>query len=217
MGFHTSTKRKENQYSSKILFDYGALHSFMVASSVDVLGLEVETFDEPLYVSSPLGTRVRIDKICRDCELEISGIMHTMDLLVIDMSEFDVIIGMDLLTAHRVVIDRDRRRVTAYTQDGSCVMFQGDKNDSLPQTVYDSRWHRQLMGWLASLTLEDEVRQDLSLPLVVCEYEDVFPDELPGLPPHRDVDFIIELHPGTSPISMTTHRMALVELQELKV
>ena len=42
-------------------------------------------------------------------------------------------------------------------------------------------------------------------------------DELPGLPPHRDVDFIIELHSGTSPISMTPHRMASVELQELKV
>ena len=45
-----------------------------------------------------------------------------------------------------------------------------------------------------------------------CEYEDVFPDELLGLPSHRDVDFYIELHPSTSPISMTPHRMALVEL-----
>ena len=57
----------------------------------------------------------------------------------------------------------------------------------------------------------------MSLPRVVCEYEDVFLDELPGLPPHRDVDFIIELHPGTLPISMTPHRMAPIELQELKV
>ena len=91
-------------------------------------------------------------------------------------------------------------------------MFQGDKHDALPQTVYDSKWHGKLMGWLASLTLEDEVRQDLSLPLVVCEYEDVFSDELPGLLPHRDVDFVIELHPATSPIFMTPHRMSLVEL-----
>ena len=67
--------------------------------------------------------------------------------------------------------------------------------------------------WLA----KDEGRQDLGLPLVVCEYKDVFPDELPGLPPHRDVDFFIELHPGTSPISMTPHMMVPVELQELKV
>ena len=61
------------------------------------------------------------------------------------------------------------------------------------------------------------MRQDMSLPRVVCEYEDVFSKELPGLPPPRDVDFRIELHPGTSPISMTPHRMALIELQELKV
>ena len=61
------------------------------------------------------------------------------------------------------------------------------------------------------------MRQDLSLPRVVCEYEDVFPDELPRLPPHRDVDFVMELHSGTSPISMTLHRMTPVELHELKV
>ena len=68
------------------------------------------------------------------------------------------------------------------------------------------------MGWLTSLTLEDEGRRDLSLPRVVYEYEDVFQDKLPRLPARRDVDFIIELHPSTSSISMTPHRMALVEL-----
>ena len=84
-----------------------------------------------------------------------------------DMSEFDVIIDMDWLTAHRVVIDCDRRRVTAYTRDGIRVTFQGEKHDALPQTVHDSRWSGQLMGWLASLTLEDDVRQDSSPPRVV--------------------------------------------------
>ena len=68
------------------------------------------------------------------------------------------------------------------------------------------------MGWLEGLSLEDEVRRDLSLPRVICEYEDVFLDELTGLPPHRDVDFIIELHLGTSPMSMTPHRMVPDEL-----
>ena len=73
------------------------------------------------------------------------------------------------------------------------------------------------MGWLASLTLEDEARQDLHLPRVVCDYEDIFSDELPRLPPQRDVNFCIKLHPGTLPISMTPHRIAPVELQELRV
>ena len=70
----------------------------------------------------------------------------------------------------------------------------------------------KLVGWLASLTLEDEVRRDLDLTRVIYEYEDVSLDELPRLPPYRDVDFVIELHPSTSPISMPPHRMALVEL-----
>ena len=177
----------------------------------------LETLEEPLYASSPLGIRARIWMIYRGCELEISGTLLTVDLRIMDMSEFDVILGMDWLTAYRVVIDCERRRVTAYTQDGTRVVFQGDKHDILPQTVYESRYQGQLAGWLASLTLEDEERPDLDLPRVVCEYVDVFPDELPGILPHRDVDFGIELHPGTSPISMTPHRMTPVELQELRV
>ena len=83
--------------------------------------------------------------------------------------------------------------------------------------MYDFKWHGQFRGWLASLTLKDKMRKNVSLPRVVCEYKDVFPDELLGLPPPRDVDFYIELHSGTSPISMTPHRMELVKLQELKV
>ena len=88
--------------------------------------------DEPLHVSSPLGARMSVDKICRGCELEISGILLTVDLWVIEMSEFDVILGMDWLMTHRVVIDCDRRRVTAHTLNGNCFMFQRDKHDALP-------------------------------------------------------------------------------------
>ena len=117
-----------------------------------------------------------------------------------DMSEFVIILGMDWLTTHRVIIDCDRRKVTTYTLDGVCVMFQGDKHDALPQAVYDSRWHEQLIGWMASLTLENEARQELSLPQVVFEYKDVFMDKLSRLPPYRDVDFTIKLHPDILPI-----------------
>ena len=108
---------------AKVLFDSGASHSFIAASVVRELGLKVETLEEPLYVSSPLGTRVSVNLICRDCELEISVILLTVDLRVMDMLESDVILGMDWLTAYRVIIDCERRRVTAYTSDGTRVMF----------------------------------------------------------------------------------------------
>ena len=92
---------------AKILFDSGASHSFVAASSV------------------------RIDQICRDCELEISGILLTVDLRVM-VSDFDVILSMDWLTTHRVIIDCDSRRITAYTRDSICVTFQGEKHYALP-------------------------------------------------------------------------------------
>ena len=177
----------------------------------------LETSEKPLYVSSPLGIRARIGMICRGCELEISGTLLTVDLRIMDMSEFDVIHGMGWLTVSRVVIGCERRRVTAYTQDGTRVVFQGGKHDILPQTVYESKCQGQLAGWLASLTLEDEERSNLDLPRVVCKYVDVFLDELPGLPPQRVVNFGIKLHHGTLPISMILYRMAPVELQELRV
>ena len=74
-------------------------------------------------MSSPLGIRARIGMICQGCELEISGTVLTVDLMIMDMSEFDVILRMDWLTAYKVVIDCERRRVTAYTQDGTRVVF----------------------------------------------------------------------------------------------
>ena len=102
-------------------------------------GLKGETLEEPLHVSSPLGTSLNVVKIYRGFELEISGILLTMDLRVMDMSKFDVILGMDWLTTHRVIIDCDCRRVIAYTPDDVCVVFHGDRHDALPQAVYDSR------------------------------------------------------------------------------
>ena len=69
-------------------------------------GIRGKTLENPLYVNSPLGTRVSIDQICRDYELEISGILLTMELRVMDMSEFDIILGMDYLT------DVDQTKIT---------------------------------------------------------------------------------------------------------
>ena len=108
---------------ARVLFDFGVSHSFIVASVVQELGLEVETLEKPLYVSSPIGTRVSVDQICRDCESEISGILLTVDLRVMDISEFCVTLRMNWLTAHKVVIDCEHRRVPAYTQDGTRVTF----------------------------------------------------------------------------------------------
>ena len=74
-------------------------------------------------MSFPLGTRARLGMICRGCELEISGTLLTVDLRIMDMSEFDIILGMDWLTAYRIVINCERRRAITYMKDGTRVVF----------------------------------------------------------------------------------------------
>ena len=87
-------------------------------------------------MSPPLGVRARIGTICRGCELEISRTLLIVGLRIMDVSEFEVILRMDWLIACMIVIDCERRRVIAYTQ-GTRVVFQGDKHDIFPQTVYE--------------------------------------------------------------------------------
>ena len=62
---------------------------------MNILGLRVESLEKPMHVSSSLGIRVRIDKLCRDCELEIYRILLMMDLRIVDMSDLDVILNME--------------------------------------------------------------------------------------------------------------------------
>lgn len=199
-----------------VLFDSGASHSFISTSCVKSLGLRCEPLETTLRVASPLGGSIRVGLICRGCKLEVSGLHLSCDLRVMNMSDFDIILGMDWLSAHQAMIDCYRKRVTVCTPSGTCFQFKGDREDSLSTTNRKMQWHRQFAGWLESLIINEEAQSELNLPRVVCEYADVFPEELPGLPPHREIDFSIELQAGTAPISLTPHRMAPAELRELK-
>ena len=117
---------------TRVLFKFRCIIFMLIATScVNVLGLKVKSLGKPLHVSSLLGIRVRIDQICWDYELEISGILLMVDLRVMDISDFVVILSTDWLMVHWVVIDCDNRRITAYARDGIRVNFQGDKHDSL--------------------------------------------------------------------------------------
>ena len=111
--------------------------------------------------------------ICRDCELEISGTLLTMDLRIMDMSEFEVILRMDWLITYRVVIDCEHRRITAYTQDGTPVVFQGASTIFSPNSI-----RVQVSGTVSGLASEPYPRgqgeTDLDLPRVVYECVDVF-------------------------------------------
>ncbi|XP_028125173.1 uncharacterized protein LOC114322117 [Camellia sinensis] len=133
-----------------------------------------------------------------------------------EMSNFDIILGMEWLSAHRAMINGHQRKVVAHTLDRTRIQFKGDRQDPMASTKHRMQWCDQIAGRIASLILNEECQGELELPCIVCEYADVFPTELTGLPPTQEVDLSIELQPGTTTISMAPYHMAPAELRELK-
>jgi hypothetical protein len=106
----------------------------------------------------------------------------------------DVILGMEWMTQHKVVLDISDRVVEINSPTVLYLPFKDGIESCACVTI---------------ISPLDEIP-------VVCEYTDVFPDELLGMPPDRDVEFVIELQPGTAPISKRPYRMPPKELAELK-
>ncbi|KAA0053491.1 DNA/RNA polymerases superfamily protein [Cucumis melo var. makuwa] len=155
------------------------------------------------------------------CQVEVAGHMLDVNLLVLDMKDFDVILGMDWLSANHASIDCFRKEVVFNPPSGTSFKFKGAGIVCMPKVISAMKASKLLSQgtWniLASVVDTRELEVSLSSEPVVREYPDVFPNELLGLPPPREIDFAIELESGTAPISRAPYRMAPAELKELKV
>ena len=130
---------------------------------------------------------------------------------------YNLILGMDWLTTFRVVIDCQKRRVCIPSSNNEMLIFHCESESLTPCTYIKPSEQRRFFGWLASIVAREEGgSQPTSLPMV-REFLDVFPGDLPGLPPHREVNFSIDIAPGTAPISLAPYHIAPTELKELKI
>ncbi|KAL0534150.1 hypothetical protein IC582_028434 [Cucumis melo] len=204
-----------------VLFDSGSSHSFISSAFVSHARLEVEPLHHVLSVSTPSGECMLSKEKVKACQIEIAGHVIEVTLIVLDMLDFDVILGMDWLAANHASIDCSRKEVTFNPPSMASFKFKGGGSKSLPQVISAIRASKLLSqgtwGILASVVDTREADVSLSSEPVVRDYPDVFPEELPGLPLHREVEFAIELEPGTVPISRAPYRMAPAELKELIV
>ena len=157
----------------------------------------------------------------KEVSIIISGQELKSDFIVLEMKDFDAILGMDFLVENNAVIDCRRKRVTFKPATGKRFTFVG-RPLKKPKMMVSALQAKRLMskgchGYLASVvdkTKEFETKpQDV---LVVREYVDVFLEDLPGLAPEREISFAIELLPGTGPISKAPYHMAPAELKELQ-
>nr|AAX96626.1 retrotransposon protein, putative, Ty3-gypsy sub-class [Oryza sativa Japonica Group]ABA92968.1 retrotransposon protein, putative, Ty3-gypsy subclass [Oryza sativa Japonica Group] len=183
-----------NTIPTTVLFDSGATHSFLSKSFASNHGMEVISLGRPLLVNTS-GNQVSSTQYCPSITIEIEEIPFPSTLILLESKDLDVILGMDWLIRHRGVIDGANRKVTLTSSNGQTVSF----------FVFSPRSH--------GLTLNQVALQEIP---IVQDYPDVFPEDLPGMPPKRDIEFQIDLVPGTNPIHKRPYRMAANELAEVK-
>ncbi|GJU18474.1 retrotransposon protein, putative, ty3-gypsy subclass [Tanacetum coccineum] len=146
--------------------------------------------------------------------------IRSANLFPLDMNDFDIILGMDWLTEHRTTIVCHTKRVIFGDLDNPEFIYHGSQLGK-PIKIISALKVRALIshgceGFLASIKDTSLDGPHLESCLVIREFLDVFPEELPGIPPEHEVEFSIELIPGTGPISKAPYRMAPIELKELK-
>ncbi|XP_074375921.1 uncharacterized protein LOC141717653 [Apium graveolens] len=203
-----------------VLFDTGSTHSGVSLSFVHHLDVAPSLLYPHMSISTPMRNSVVISDVYRECPIAVGDRNYKVNLLPMEMHDFDVILGMDWLSEHRATIDCQGKRVIFGDVDKPEFVYQGSQPKGDVKLISALKASKLLFkgcdGYLAFVkdTSKDEPRIE-DYP-VVREYEDVFPDELAGLPPHREVKFTIELVPDAEPISKAPYRMAPLELQELK-
>jgi hypothetical protein len=191
-----------NNLSAVVLFDSGASHSFISTAYVEKHNPPMALLRCQMIVSS-LGGDMSTRQLCPKVNLKIRGVDFVANLIVLESKGIDVILSMDWLGKHKVLIDCAKKSVKLTTLDGKELEFVAEP----VVTAKGIANHAKINKLDASQGSE---------VLVVNEFPDVFPEELPGMPPDRDIEFVIELKPGTAPIYKTPFRMTTPELAELK-
>jgi hypothetical protein len=186
-----------NSIPASVLFDSGASHSFVTKSFVEKHNIPNYPLKKKLLIRSP-GGEIRATHSCPQTKIEIRGLSFLVEMIILESSGIDVILEIDYLTKYDGVISCAKRMVTLTSPQRERI----EVNVSMPATI------EAMVNQLEEKSLE-HIR-------IVCEYPDAFPEELPGMPPDRDIEFSIELIPGTAPISKRAYRMDVKDLIELK-
>ena len=206
-----------NSVPVNVLFDSGASKSFISVNCVNKMQLMIEYLDEPLTIEVANKDKVLVKQFCSSCSLEISGYMFPVDLIPFELGDFDVILGMDWLSRYRANIDCKKKRVVLYTSNNRRISYQGQRQDRKFLSVMQARklLRQGCEAYLAHVVDTKKETPILDDIPVVREFPDVFPEELPGLSPDREIEFSIDLIPGVEQVSKAPYRMAPVEMKEL--
>jgi hypothetical protein len=185
-----------------VLFDSGTSHSFISTAYVGKHNLPLALLKCQMIVSS-LGGDMYARQLCPKVNLKIRGVDFVTNIIVLESKGIDIILGMDWLSKHKVLIDYAKKSIKLTTTEEKELEFVTE-----PVVTANGVANHVKVNQLGA-------SQGTEVP-VVSEFPDVFPEELPGMPPDHDIEFVIELMAGTTPIYKSPYRMATLELAKLK-
>ncbi|GJY42869.1 putative reverse transcriptase domain-containing protein [Tanacetum coccineum] len=177
-----------NQHLARVLFDSGADKSFVSISLASMLNIPPITIDTFYNIKMADGNLVSTNTVIQGATLTLLNQPFEIDLMPIKLGSFDVVIGMDWLSKYHARIICDEKVIHIPINGETLIIRVMEKKS-------------------------DEKRLE-DIP-VVREFPKVFPEDLPGLPPVRQVEFQIDLIPGTTPVARAPYRLAPSEMQEL--
>ena len=167
-----------------------------------------------------MGESLIVEKVYRSCHVTFVGNNTHVDLIILEMIDFDVILDMTWLSPNFSILDCKAKTVPLTKPGIDPLVWEGDYTSTPVRIISFLRAKRMVSkGCLDFLAhLRDDTSQVPSIESVsiVREFLDVFPADLSVMPPDRDIDFCIDLEPGTSSISIPTYRMAPAELRDVK-
>ncbi|XP_050916466.1 uncharacterized protein LOC127131597 [Lathyrus oleraceus] len=203
-----------NDHPCFVLFDCGATHSFVSIWCMKRLGLQAIPFSPSMVVITAMDDVVKTPLICENCSLSVNGRIFQIDLICLPLEKVDVVLGMDWLPANSVFIGCEDKLIIipsneTTSRDILTIILEGTVG------VVNFLFEKE-KSVLLVLTKESSDNLSVTQIPIVCEFQEVFHEDVPYLPPKRKVEFSIDLIPRTAPISVSPHRTAPLKLRELK-
>ncbi|KAF3651788.1 putative protein fluG-like [Capsicum annuum] len=203
-----------------VLLNLGSTLSYMTPYMAVGFGFEPDVIVEPFFISTSVGDSVVARRVYRNCVVSIFSWNTEVDLMELDMVDFDAILGMDWLHSCYATLNCKTQRVNFYFTNDFVIEWEGHSLAPRGHFISYLRARKLISkGYLYHL-IRVKYSNTKSLPLqsvlVVNKFSKVFPDDLPGIPPDREIDFGSDLLPDTRLISIPPYRMAPVEIKKLK-
>ncbi|XP_076955618.1 uncharacterized protein LOC143630508 [Bidens hawaiensis] len=208
----------ENRYAS-VLLDTGADKSFISLDFAYIINKPWDKLSKPFTIEVADGNSIIIDSVVRDCVIVLNRDEFLIDLISMQMGSFDAIVGMDWLTFNHAEVVCFEKFIRITLENG-CILnvFCDTPMFKLNLMSCFQAQHYLRMKYVTFLALvveKERKEKKISDISIVHDFPDVFPDDVTGLPPVRQVEFRVDLIPGSNPVAKAPYHLAPSEMREL--